>query len=80
MVKIRTARLTPTETRIFDLLSDGERHSRKEVHCQINDELSRYVTFQMHVSNLRRKLPAGYGIVCVIHKRQHWYQLVRFLT
>lgn len=68
--------LTPTERKIMDLLGDGERHTRQELRDVI-DPYIEFTTVQAHVSNIRKKLPRGYNIVCVMWGGSIHYQYVR---
>lgn len=69
--------LTPTQKRMYDLLSDGLPHSRRELHACLWDEMSRLATIERHLSTLREKLAAvGEGVMAV---NGVGYQLVRLL-
>lgn len=69
--------LTPTETKIFQLLSDGMFHLRDEVRSCLSDELASFNAMALHITNLRKKLPNGYLVVCVRHRGKSGYQMVR---
>lgn len=49
-------KLTPTEQRIYDLLSDGMPKPRAKVFECLDDELTAVDTLYVHVFNLRKKL------------------------
>jgi len=70
---------TPTEKRIMDLLSDGERHARAEVHSLINDELSDLNNMRLHILNLRKKLPEGEAVLCEISGYKTFYRHVKLI-
>lgn len=77
--------LRPTEQRILDLLSDGQRHTREEIKGLLDDELADMVTVRIHVSNLRKKIAAkGENVVVsrqtVDGKVVTRYQLMRVLA
>lgn len=72
--------LTPVQQRIYDLLSDGQRHTRDEVRaCLYDDELGDDVRTQ--VSNLRRIIREyNLVIVCVVGNHPISYQMLRALV
>lgn len=49
--------LTPTQQKIIDLLSDGLKHSREELHNLINPNAGNK-NVQVHISYLRKILQA----------------------
>lgn len=75
------ANYNPTEKRIFEFLSDGERHTKAEIieHC-INDKLVTETTASIYIYNLRLKLPPGLLILCEWVMRKGEYRMVRKLT
>lgn len=74
-------KLTPTERKILDVLSDGLPHTRAEVHACLPDELGDMSNVWVHISNLRGKLRAtGRDVACVYRNRRRHYQLFRLLA
>jgi DNA-binding response OmpR family regulator len=71
--------LTKTEEAILVMLSDGLSHTRKELMGCLWDELAGRGALQVHILNLRKKLPAGEAIVCTARGRTFGYQHVRLL-
>ena len=72
---------TPTQSRILRVLSDGRRHSRKEIHGCLVDELGELSNIQAHLSNIRKKLrPIGEDIICEFYQRTIYYRHVRLLA
>lgn len=64
---MRIDSLTPTQQRIFDLLSDGKHHTYDELAECLWDEnsLTPRETLRVHLHNLRKRLtPNGMEIVC----------------
>lgn len=74
--------MTPTQRRLWEVLKDGERHSREELHGCLWDEMGPATNVRMHLSNMRDILaPAGLDIVCVFWRRSsRWYRLVRHVN
>jgi len=70
---------TKTEAAIFNMLSDGLSHSRKELMTCLWDELAGRCSLQVHIYNLRRKLPPGEAIICTARGGTYGYQHVRLL-
>lgn len=72
---------TPTQQKIVDLLSDGERHAYGEVKKCLWDELSEDITIHIHVSNIRKKLiPIGENIICEHHNGTGYFRHVVLLN
>lgn len=73
-----TPHLTPTERRMYELLSDGRPHSFKELFGCLDDELSGPCNLRVHVSRLRAKLKLGGEAVCSVSMgRTYWYVIIR---
>lgn len=74
-----TIPLTPTEQRLFDLLSDGRPHDPKSLIKAVDpDSLVEWGTVYVHVRNIRGKVKAaGLDIVPRMVNRAALYQLVR---
>ena len=70
---------TRTEQRMVEILEDGKRHTREELLESCRDELASMDTLYVHISNIRRKIPAGQDILCVFRERRMHYQWVRLL-
>lgn len=72
---------TPTEQRILKLLSDGQRHKRKEIHACLFDELSELKTIRYHICMMRKVLrPKGEDIICEMYMGGLYYRHVRLLA
>ena len=66
--------LTPTERRMYDLLSDGKPHSIKELLGCLWDELSGTGSVAVHLCRLRKKLrPKGKDVRAITQGRTYWY-------
>lgn len=68
--------LTPRESRIYQLLSDGERHTKPEIHACLEDELSDVSAIRDAIKLLRRKLPPERMIVCECAWMTIYYRMV----
>jgi hypothetical protein len=67
--------LTPIETKIIRLLSDGDLHKRDELMGCIGDPLSKPVNLHYHLVNLRKKLlPLQQTVCCVLRGRERFYR------
>lgn len=68
-------RLTPTETRILDLLADGKGHSPSEVQgCLLCEDSS---SLYFYIKTLRRYLaPKGADITIRYDRKKLYYRLV----
>lgn len=78
---IKELKLTPTENRIVDMLSDGLPHSRDQLMTCLYDDMGSYPNLNQHLFHLRRKIaPTGIGIVCELVRRGIHYRMVRFLA
>lgn len=72
--------LTPTEQRLYDILSDGLAHPAAQLFATLGDDMTDAVTLRMHISNLRAKLQR-HGRDVVARQNGHTsYRLVRYLT
>lgn len=68
---------TPTQNRMFNLLSDGSIHSKEELHACLDDELSEQNMVPFHICNMRKVIrPKGLDVVS---ERNAGYRLVRLL-
>ena len=75
-----TAKFTPTEQRILDLLADGGMHTREEMYSCLDDDLASPTAIRFHLSNMRKKLnPSGYDISCA-ERNGGAYRLVQTLS
>jgi DNA-binding response OmpR family regulator len=80
------ANLTPTERRFNDLLDDWHGHTPAELHALLWDEQSvqnssgNGSAVQAHISNLRKKLPAGQEIMLRVVAGKRYYQKVRLVA
>lgn len=73
---MRRINWTRTETKIVQMLEDGEPHKVRAVLALLNDSQASLTALQMHISNIRKKLPSNCLIVCVQKDNTRWYQLV----
>ena len=74
-------KLAPTEERFLDMLNDGQRHTKQELHGLLWDEQSNMRTVSCWIVRLRRKLrPLGRDIVCELHYGKIHYRQVRLLA
>ena len=72
---------TKTETAILQLLSDGQPHTRREIHGCLPDELAALKAINPHITRIRQKLlTIGHDLLCVLRQRTICYQHVRLLT
>ncbi len=74
--------ITPTQTRMLEVLADGLPHTRQELHKCLNDELSPLTAIHDPISKLRKVLrPIGQDIVCELapNKGGIKYRHVRLL-
>lgn len=71
--------LTPIEQRMFNILSDGNDHTREELYACLSDDMALLAAIRPHLSNLRKKLPSSFDIVCLAssHSGPARYRLVR---
>ena len=73
-------RYTPTQQRIMDLLADGLRHNKYELHACLEDQLGPVSNIHAHLSILRTYLRGrGLDILCEYYNRGIHYRLVRLL-
>ena len=75
--------LTPTQRRLFDLLSDGGMYTRKQVVAHLcNGDRIEESAVPYHISTLRAAI-SPCGLMIVYHnrgRRESLYQLVRRVT
>lgn len=58
--------LTPTERRMYEVLSDGSLHSSHELHGCLLDDMGPVSNVKPHLTHLRKKLREhGLNITCV---------------
>ncbi len=70
---------TKTQQAMINVLSDGKRHRREELHACCGPSLRNTIRF--HISKIREKLrPKSEDIVCVAYKNTYWYQHIRLLN
>ncbi len=70
---------TPTQQRIVDVLSDGKPHRKQELVSCLWDELGNSSTVAVHICAIRKLLPPGEDIVCVVRYQSAYYQHIRLL-
>lgn len=74
-------RYTPTEQRMLEMLSDGMRHLREELHTCLWDEQSSLKAIRVHICRLRVKLRRfGEDLICETDGRRLYYRHVRLLV
>lgn len=61
-------RMTKTESAILAILSDGNRHSTKEIIRLVFDEFTEANNIHSHMRTIRMKLPVDETIVSEFHK------------
>lgn len=74
--------LTPTQQKLFNLLSDGQRHHKNEMLelLDLTYDRSDKLNLVMHISKLRKKiLGRGLKIAMESYKQRWYYILVRNL-
>jgi len=68
---------TPIQTRMLKVLSDGELHTREELHECLDDELGPLRNVAAHLTALRKRIrPTGCDILCQYLNRKFFYRLV----
>jgi hypothetical protein len=71
--------LTKTESCLAEALGDGQPHHPADLLPCLGDPQATLANLQWHISMMRKKLPAGLEIVCVISRRRMGYRLMRAL-
>lgn len=73
--------LSPVQKKMYDVLSDGEAHTKQELFNCLFDELSTMTAIGHHITELRKYLePKGMGILFVMtHPKTFRYRMVRFV-
>lgn len=70
--------LTPTLTRMLEMLSDEKPHNRFELQKCLRDEMTSVDTVKVHIATLRKKLRLErYDISCELLSGESYYRLVR---
>jgi len=73
--------MTPTETKIYKMLCDGFPHTFDEIlRTCFDDDLAEVKTLRVHISHLRKKVPAGLDIKCITENNRQHYMLIRLLN
>jgi DNA-binding response OmpR family regulator len=73
--------LTPTEKRLFVLLSDAMFHEEKELTALLNEDMPSSRLLTTHLSNLRAKLEKrAMGIGMLRENGSTYYRLTRRIT
>jgi len=73
--------LTPTQSRMWEIIQDGRFHRSDEIHSCLSDELGDIANIKPHICLLRKKIPRGYLILA--HRNgggKVGYQLVRSIN
>ena len=69
---------TPVQSRMLAILSDGEAHSRKELHRCLEDDLGPLSNIKAHLTSIRKQLrPRGEDIICEIRGHEVYYRHIR---
>lgn len=72
---------TPTETKLLNVLSDGQAHTREELRVCLTDELVGPKALSVHIYRIRKMLNTrGETIVCEFRYRKYYYRHVRLLA
>lgn len=70
---------TVTEKKLLEILSDGMPHSKYQLLEVLDDGLAAVGALRVHITNIRKKLPAGQIIVCEYARQQTFYRHARLL-
>lgn len=69
--------LTPIQSRLYSILSDGLPHTRSELRAVIDSQTD-YHTLNQHLTELRKAISRrGLAVWCVLHRRTLCYRLAR---
>ncbi len=72
---------TKTQTAILAVLSDGQPHTREELHKCLPDDMTEMAAVRVHVCNIRKLLrPKGEDIICELKNSKIHYRHVRILS
>lgn len=72
---------TPTQQCMLDVLSDGQAHTREELHACLPDEMGALSNIQAHLCAIRKQLrPIGQDILCEFKHRTLHYRHIGLLT
>lgn len=72
-------KLTPTQARIVQCLSDGRPHKKEELLALLDDPLSDITVLRVHISEIRKLLPRSQDIVCVARQNTTMYRHMKVL-
>lgn len=73
-------RFTPVQRRMLAVLSDGEPHSRQELHGCLADDLGALSNIRWHLMQLRKKLRVkGQDVLIEYRERKMHYRMVRLI-
>jgi hypothetical protein len=73
-------RITKTQVKMLEVLSDGQPHLLDEIKQCLPDELSSIRAVEPHLAQIRKYLRAkGEDILCVFVTRRRMYRHVRLL-
>lgn len=79
--KIELSDLTPTEAKMWAVLSDNRAHTREEMHACLWDEEGSLNNIQMHVSRLRPKVARiGFEIIVQLRGFQRLYRRIPLVS
>lgn len=71
---------TPTEKRLLEALSDGEKHLASDLLKLLNDDMTKKCTLSGHIGSIRKKLPKNEFIVCEFQFFKMYYRHVNLRT
>lgn len=72
---------TKTQNAILAVLSDGQPHTREELHRCLPDDMTEMSAVRVHVCNIRKVLRLkGQDIVCELKNGRIHYRHVRILS
>ena len=69
---------TKTQRLMLNVLADGQRHTREELHACLEDDLAQMGTVNVHLVFLRKKLrDIGENIICEVCNRRNYYRRIK---
>ena len=72
---------TPIQRAMLKVLSDGQAHTRKELHRCLSDRLGPLTNIAVHLVGIRKVLrPKGEDILCIIENGESKYSHVRIVS
>lgn len=81
MSLIDWASFSPTERKIFELLRDGDKHTKSEIKETFSDHLCSDNTLRVHIHAINRKIRSkGQEVVCIRKNWTSYYRWVRIIS